>query len=66
VETQFNINIAVQDGRVILTTDLKGLEALSANTTRDYSAYFAQAHELLSGPVAGEVVEDNQPPLPGL
>lgn len=66
MKTQFNIDIAVHGGKVTLTTDLKGLEALSANTTRDYSAYFAEAHAILSGPVAGEVEDDAQPPLPGL
>ena len=66
METQFNINIAVQGGKVTLTTDLNGLEALSANTSRDYSRYFAEAHAILSGPVAGEVEDEAQPPLPGL
>lgn len=71
METQFNIDIAVQDGKVILTTDIKGLEALSANTTRDYSQFFAEAVERIIGisaPIIGEVVDedDNQPPLPGL
>lgn len=66
METQFNINIAVQDGKVILTTDLNGLSELSLHTSREYSRYFAEAHAILAGPVSSEVVEDTQPPLPGL